>query len=311
MRSSSTKGDIRTFVERKICHLDQGKEKFCDILTERANGTFLWVALVIPRLNSMQTQQKIVDGDSTFLDKLLPTGLDAMYNRVLLNILEHQYQRGTVEILRCLTVSLRPLTRMEVCSMTALDQSIVNDALQAFQQLLSTTGKGSADKVNLIHLSLRQHLVCNSSSLLPVEVCWSVGPRLSVILNWLCEKSFQLWLFDLILLVNMSICFQGFLFQHLGLTLGFISFIGLYYYSVRPNSSLLIGLLIKGFELLINKIIMVIFGIHEPQVHHAMFQRCIALMDDGENGIKKDICGINDPGPLENKAALQAKCSRL
>ncbi|KAJ5484304.1 hypothetical protein N7453_012258 [Penicillium expansum] len=41
-----TEEDIRTIV-KESCLLEQGEKEYCHILTERANGTFLWVALAI------------------------------------------------------------------------------------------------------------------------------------------------------------------------------------------------------------------------------------------------------------------------
>lgn len=83
-----TNEDIRIIVEASY-QLNDKREQYCRILTKRANGTFLWVALAISRQkNGKIDQEKVVCGDSAYLNKLLPVGLDAMYNRMLSNIVQ-------------------------------------------------------------------------------------------------------------------------------------------------------------------------------------------------------------------------------
>ncbi|KAJ5529396.1 hypothetical protein N7527_002789 [Penicillium freii] len=150
-----TEEDIRKIV-KESCLLEQGETEYCDILTKRANGTFLWVALAISLLDNQPVQQKIVDGDSAFLDQLLPIELEAMYNMMLRNILQlvhGKFQCKEVkEILRCLAISLHPLTEDEVEAITALDGRVVDNALQAFQDILSITGKGSANEARCLSI---------------------------------------------------------------------------------------------------------------------------------------------------------------
>lgn len=306
---SGTHQDIRLFITKNCCLEQNDQEQFVATLTERANGTFLWIALAMPIFqNDRKTQQRIVDGDDAFLDKLLPAGMDAMYNRMLLHILEIQYKKSTlnetVVILHCLAVSLRPLTRGEVCTLTGLDSSTVMDTLQAFRQILS---KGDTDDptngtVELVHLSLREYLARHSSSLLSDRVCWDVAPRLSTAMTLVRKLCFQLYLFDHVLFGTALICFWEFLYQHLALA--FLASV-LLYLSIRENCySQSIDLLVKVIEFLLDHCLLTVFGIHEKQAHQAMFDRCVALMDDAEIGLKRDICDIRDAGSFEQAEGL-------
>ena len=309
-----TEEDIRTIL-KDVCLLKQGKEEFCDILTKRANGTFLWVALALSSLGDRSTQQNIVDGDSASLDEF-PVGLDAMYRRMLFNILERlhgkSHFKGKMEIFRCLTVSLHPLTKEEVGAITSLDGAIVDDALQAFQHILSIAGEGSADgEIKLVHLSLREFIIHNSSSLMAEEKCWSVWPRLYSAARWLREHRFRLWLVDYAVLATVSIYFQGFLYQRPALTFGLSSLIMLHFVSQKQRSSLLIGQFHKALERCINEIIMIIFCVREQQVHRFMFRRCIALMNDKTKGLKRDICDAEYPRHFRNGVAIEERCRRV
>ena len=300
--------DIREIV-RESCLLEQGKTEYCDILTKRANGTFLWVALAISILDNKPVQQKIVDGDSMFLDKLLPSELEAMYNVMLLNILQlvhGKFQcKEIMQIFRCLATSLHPLTKDEVEVITALDGSVVDDVLQASQDILSITGKGSTNEaVGLIHPSLKELFVQDSLSLIPEEICWSVWPILFSTVSWLRDNRFQLWLLDYAVLIAMPVYFQEHLYQHPTLIFGFL-FCLLQFVSQAPRSSLLMGLFHTAFDRLINKTTMIIFSVREKESRRFEFKGCSASMSGRDRGIRRGIYGVDHPGPLENNTKAE------
>lgn len=97
--------------------------------------------MAIPLLNDAKTQRIIVDKATLLLDKLFPAGLDAMYNRMLLDLLESQYDKYprkiTVDILHCLTVAMRPIIRMELEAITDFDNDTIEDTLNAFRHILA------------------------------------------------------------------------------------------------------------------------------------------------------------------------------
>lgn len=173
-----TNGDIRQLVKNHYKLEEEKMDLFCTILTERAKETFLWIALAIPLLNDAKTQRKIVDKATLLLDKLFPVGLDAMYNRMLLDLLESRYDKYprkiTVDILHCLTVAMRPIIRMELEAITDFDNDTIEDTLNAFRHILARKKNSTNEAVELIHLSPREHLVCHSFSMLLVDICWSV-----------------------------------------------------------------------------------------------------------------------------------------
>lgn len=57
----------------------------------------------------------------------------------------------------------------------------------------------------------------------------------------------------------------------------------------------------KTFERLINNTITTIFCVSEKEAHRFMFERCITLMSDPDNGLRRGMSGTEHPGPLESK----------
>ena len=201
---------------------------------------------------------------------------------------------------------------MEVCDITALDRVTVDDTLDAFQHILSTT-TDSADTVELIHLSLKEYLTRCQSSLVPVEICCSVGLKLSSTATWLRENCLQLWLLDFaILLTSVSIHLQPSLSHHLVPVFSILVLI-VYHVGLRSRRpQILIKISLSVLERLASEIVTIVFGIHETKAHCAMFERCVALMDDATVGLKKDICNVQKLGPLENRGLiLQGQCRRF
>ncbi|CAG8947959.1 unnamed protein product [Penicillium salamii] len=310
-----TKEDIRMIVEAS-CRLQQeDQEHFCNILTERAKGTFLWVALAISLLKDTSVQQKVVCENSAFLDQLLPIGLDAMYNRMLFNIIEHlqgkSHGQDMMRIFHCLTFSQRPLTIKEVGVLAECNDSIVQDALYAFDHILSTTEGGlGEDAIELIHVSLREYLVKRSSTLISEKISWFFWPYLSFTLGSLRENRFQLWFLDYAILATLCFHFQGFLRRHSTLGFGIFS-LTLCYAFQRFRSSLLIDLIGRALGRLMTKLLMVIFCVKTGSIHLYLFERCIAVMSDEKSGLKRDIHDAESPQHLQNRLEMKERWCRV
>jgi hypothetical protein len=86
-------------------------DKVKKYLFERADGTFLWVALVCKELKSVRKLDTI--------DRLrkFPAGLEPLYERILSQLSVHdseEYPQHHLKVLCLLTIALRPLHLKEI-----------------------------------------------------------------------------------------------------------------------------------------------------------------------------------------------------
>ena len=293
-----TKKDIRMIVEGS-CRLIQDKEIFCDVLTKRANGTFLWVALALSLLKDISVQQKVVCENSAFLDELLPIGLDAMYNRMLFNIIEHlhrnSHRHDMMRVFRCITFSQRPLTIEEVRVLTDCDSPFVADVISVFSHVLSMTGGSDGGTIELVHMSLREYLTKRSANTIPEEICWFLWPFSSSMLDLLRVNRFQLWFLDYAVFATVCFHFQGVLRQQSTIGFGIFSLTLCHVAFQRFRSSLLIDLTGRALGRLMVISLMVMFHVKKEDTHLYLFERCIAVMSDEKDGLKRDIQEAESP----------------
>lgn len=143
------------------------KGKLCSILLDRADKTYLWVALAMDMLNSDKVKEILESEDA--VDKFLPEGLHAMVNRGLLEALEGEDEprrrinlEDMARIIRCVSVAFRPLTAAELRATI----KVTDDSIRKFKHILSlptevNEGKSINDKteLRLVHLSLKEYLL--------------------------------------------------------------------------------------------------------------------------------------------------------
>jgi AAA ATPase domain len=141
--------------------------KLCNILLDRANKTYLWVALAMGMLNS-DAAERIIESEDA-VDKLLPKGLNAIVNRMLLEALESEDEprRGinpenTAEIIRWVSLAFRPLTVAEIRAATG----VTDDNIRRCKHILSLPkeiiegGKVNDEmELRLVHQSLKEYLL--------------------------------------------------------------------------------------------------------------------------------------------------------
>ena len=304
-----TNEDIGEFIlDPSNCYLEdkRDKENFKNILIKRAEGTFLWVALAMSEgLKDQPTQKDIVDGGEAYLDKIFPSGLYPMYNRILLNILKDQYRNkrceSMVKILHCLALSQRPLSEEELGHIIPQHKRIINDTLQAFCNIISRKSFHDHEEITLIHLSLKEYLTPNRllqrvfSTRAFWIISWRVRPYLYDTEIWLSAWS-KLWILDyLLLLILMGmVCVQ---FS----VAGFAICSSMYIYFEKKSPILY---LLKKF---LYWIIVIIFGIDESEVHSDMFSRCVNVLMDKNNGFKRDMFDIKNAWPLESKEKVKSE----
>nr|ADA68836.1 HET-R [Podospora anserina] len=133
------------------------KNQVRDILHQKANGTFLWVALVIQELS----EDDVESWHALQIVEEVPSGLDRMYDRMLNEI--SRYKRDSEfcrRILLVATVAYRPLNLDEIGSLSELPEQIVGST-ENIRKVVAKCGSFLTireDKIYLIHQSAKDYL---------------------------------------------------------------------------------------------------------------------------------------------------------
>lgn len=143
LNSTHVSQAVNAFISAKVAKLAQMKrydseltakvEKF---LSDKADGTFLWVALVCKELEAVQKLD--------MMDRLgkFPAGLEPLYERILAQLLVQdsgEYPQRHLKVLRLLTIALRPLHLKEIVVLGDLLPGRTYD-LQDSQDLVGSCG---------------------------------------------------------------------------------------------------------------------------------------------------------------------------
>jgi hypothetical protein len=134
---------VTSFINYKVNKLASQKNYRSELqgsikeyLTEHADGTFLWVALVCKEL------EKVPAWRTRDVYTKFPAGLEPLYERMLEQI-QHNRDPEEVEVylqtLRTITLSYRPLHLGEMGIVAGLPKDLSND-LQALQDLVGSCG---------------------------------------------------------------------------------------------------------------------------------------------------------------------------
>ena len=160
--TKQTAGDIEKFVSKSVEQL-ASVDGFKDIqeqveqtLIESADGTFLWVSLVMQEIEGSETCTEILAAIEH-----IPQGLDNKYNHMLQQI-EPAHQQKVVQILRWVAAAVRPLTLSELSEVIDAPASDLMSPEQAVRDVV-TKAKGllkiQGTEVTLIHASAREFLL--------------------------------------------------------------------------------------------------------------------------------------------------------
>ncbi|CAN9196489.1 unnamed protein product [Alternaria alternata] len=170
-------------------------------LLQRAEGTFLWVGFAVHQLSRKQTCSEI----SVAL-KGLPSGLPAIYSRMLLQIPAEQRQISS-SILRWVTLALRPLELQELAVAVGVQsphpfisrEQAISDKIALCGPLL----KVQDSKVSLVHQSARDYLLHKEEDSDAVPEAYRIRPEnmhLEIVqssLNCVMQSGFQQRVVDL------------------------------------------------------------------------------------------------------------------
>jgi hypothetical protein len=301
--SQETEKDLNAFILSEREHFEWLPPPQLTLLQntlhERANGTFLWVALAIKMLKEdSETVLKILDSKVS-TDTLLPEGLDAMYNRMLLDILESKHEdkpgikrEDAAKVIRWVSMAFRPLTVAELCIATGINTLDMSVHIHNCRHILSLTDHENGDhrKLQLVHLSLKDYLLRISSPIFPVSMGLSLRPYLLRILGSMRRQTYLLYCVDHILFATILLQARHLLLRHLAPAFFAITICSIILWTYRESP--FISSFLGAFELSLK---LCIFCIHEEKAHKDLFLKCLELM---KGHLKKDMCQFQLPGAL-------------
>ena len=173
-RSSFIVRGVEEFVSNKVAELanwkrysEELKVQVEETLRQKAEGTFLWVALACRQLKKPHVK---CFNTLTFLDRL-PSGLPEIYHRILQEVMSNPDEEMVAyvkEMLRSATVALRPLSLDELAIVADIPPDIRNDQeiLAEFARQCGSLITIRASKIYLVHQSAKDFLVsaCQNGS---------------------------------------------------------------------------------------------------------------------------------------------------
>lgn len=148
-------GDIEKYIHFKSqelsnrkCYSEDLRNTVEGALLKGADETFLWISLVCDELE----QKPRSEARETL--QCLPHGLDAIYGRILVQV-EERYRDTVAQVLRWITVAVRPLTLKELSAATNTTDEILRDVIESCRPLLRADG----GHVNFLHQSAKDYLL--------------------------------------------------------------------------------------------------------------------------------------------------------
>ena len=155
VNSSHVENSVNTYILAKVESLAESKrydsklrKEVEEYISNKADGTFLWVALVCEEL------QKIPKLDTRGRLKRFPKGLDPLYERILAQLPVHKSEDHPdrhLQVLRLITLALRPLHLSELVVLGDLLPGICHD-LQDSRDLVETCGSFLTIRDDIVYL---------------------------------------------------------------------------------------------------------------------------------------------------------------
>jgi hypothetical protein len=181
LQANNVSRAVAAFVDYKLQHLAEVQLYDADLraevkqqLCDRAEGTFLWVALVCKELESvpLYRTREVLRG--------LPPGLDPLYDRMMTQIeaQDPKTLRYCRNVLQSITLAIRPLRLEELAIMASLPTDQFGN-VQAVIDLVSRCGSFLTVRegiVSFVHLSAKDYFTLGSGQQV-LDVAMEEGQR--------------------------------------------------------------------------------------------------------------------------------------
>ncbi|CAM1501740.1 Fc.00g037240.m01.CDS01 [Cosmosporella sp. VM-42] len=204
-------------------------------------------------------------------DIQLPKGLDFMYDRMLLGL----ESDGTSDVIRWVTMALRPLTIAELRIVTGFEKQ-VDKRVHECRHIIRLTGNNGYEnrELQLIYLSLRDHLlrIPTTSRL----TSWNVRsqPRDLRLLEWIRNQNFSSKLVDHLLLMSILVLIWHLFCRYTAPMLLFIASTCALIWSLKSTAFVL-----PLLEKLESSMKLSTFAIQHESGHKYLSARCFELME--------------------------------
>ncbi|KAJ6161322.1 hypothetical protein N7470_004718 [Penicillium chermesinum] len=165
---TSVAGAVKTFIDIKVSELAKLKnytqqvfDAVYSCLISHAQGTFLWVALVCERLARV-SRMRTIEMLTAF-----PPGLDALYNRMMQQVLEHDEAPLCRQILEVASLVYRPLTLHELPTFIDLPTHVNENDHGLLEEIIEYCGSFltiSESTILFVHNSAKDYLLEHAQS---------------------------------------------------------------------------------------------------------------------------------------------------
>ncbi|KAM3066457.1 hypothetical protein ACMFMG_012043 [Clarireedia jacksonii] len=166
LNEKSVSAAVATFIQLKVQWLaarnkysNDTREAIQQHLTLNANGTFLWVALVCQELSNIsgwKTRQKLT---------AFPSGLDALYQRMLDQIMDSEDAELCKSILAVVSTVYRPIALDELVTFMDMSDEVADD-YEALTEIIGLCGSFLTLRgrtISFFHRSAKDFLTKNAS----------------------------------------------------------------------------------------------------------------------------------------------------
>jgi hypothetical protein len=163
---------VNAFIEFKVSKLTERKgyknelrEKIKSYLYTKADGTFLWVALVCKALQGVGVRKTLS------VLKRFPPGLQPLYERMMKQIqcLDREDVEPCIQILSSVSLAYRPIHLKELVAIAGLQGE--PDNITSLNELVDLCGSFLTvreETIYIVHQSAKDYLTSNSSQLFPL-----------------------------------------------------------------------------------------------------------------------------------------------
>ena len=167
LNAKSLSTAVNKYIEHQVRHLaltrkydDKTQNSVHEYLSAKADGTFLWVALVCQNLSNISKWNTLTTLET------FPPGLEPLYRRMIRLICDSDNSDLLKQILALATTAYRPITLSELTSLVDLPKSVIDNPVWLVE-LVKECGSFltlDEDTIYLVHQSVKDFVFKNVSN---------------------------------------------------------------------------------------------------------------------------------------------------
>ncbi|GAP84539.1 putative NACHT and WD40 domain protein [Rosellinia necatrix] len=157
LNTECLKGPVKAYIQHKLKHIEGRRgyndgvlKRISDIVYQKADNTFLWVALAFKALGERS------GGYAVKILSVMPPWLSELYEHMMGRIEKSVKLEPSdcKKVLKAVFLAFRPLSVFELSTLTGLEHDIIQDAVEECGSFVIITNQ----IVNLIHQSAKDYL---------------------------------------------------------------------------------------------------------------------------------------------------------